>query len=63
MMDAMAAFCITVLFSVWIWSLKHEIAEMQKRLSPAAHASSEAMNIGSHAGRTVTSGTPTWTLD
>ena len=63
MMNAMAAFCITVLFSVWVWSLKHEIAETQKRFSPAAHASPDPMDVGSRIGRTTSSGMPTWTIE
>lgn len=63
MMNAMAAFCITVLFSVWVWSLKHELAEMQKRISPAIHIPPDPMDVGSRAGRSITSGTPTWTLE
>lgn len=63
MMNAMAAFCITVLFSVWVWSLKHELAEMHKRISPAVPVTPEPMDVGSRAGHSVRSGLSTWKLD
>lgn len=63
MMNTMVAFCITVLFSAWVWSLKHEIAEMQKRIRPAAQASSGSLGRGSRIVRTTNSGLPTWTIE
>ncbi|MBU1693567.1 MAG: hypothetical protein KJ726_00505 [Verrucomicrobia bacterium] len=63
MMNMMAAFCITVLFSGWVWSLKHELAEMQKRISPAAQTSPESLGVGHRIGRTTSSGMPTWTIE
>ena len=63
MMNTIAALCITILFSVWVWSLKHALAEIEKRLSPAMHAEPEPMNVGSRSGHAVVSGTSTWTLE
>lgn len=31
-METVFAFCITGLFSVWVWSLKSEVSELNKRL-------------------------------
>ncbi|HRZ13092.1 MAG TPA: hypothetical protein P5567_11640 [Kiritimatiellia bacterium] len=63
MMNAMAAFCITLLFSVWVWSLKHELTEMQKRISPAVPVTPEPMVVGNRAGHSASSGLSTWKLD
>lgn len=30
-METVFAFCITGLFSVWVWSLKSEVSELSKR--------------------------------
>ncbi|MFH0953593.1 MAG: hypothetical protein V1873_04620 [Verrucomicrobiota bacterium] len=36
-METIFAFCITGLFSVWIWSLKSAVADLQKRAPMSAH--------------------------
>lgn len=40
-METIFAFCITGLFSVWIWSLKSEVADLHKRVPASARSTSQ----------------------
>ena len=63
MMNTMAAFCITALFSVWVWSLKNELAEMQRRMSPAPHLPHRSVDEDVRSVRPASPGLPTWTIE
>ena len=44
-MNTILALCITAIFSAWIYSLKQELNDVQRRLSPSSHG---AASHGAH---------------
>ena len=47
-MEALITLGITVLFSCWVYLLKHEVGDLEKRLLTRASASSQAQHALSH---------------
>jgi hypothetical protein len=78
-MDALFAFCITILFSFWIWDLKRELNELRRRRTTTGPAIDPRINLPGHDERhhgshvppaprphgcpPPSGGIPTWTIE
>lgn len=63
MMNTMAALGMASIFSFWVWSLKHEIAELQRKMSTLPAGSPHAVSPKTHTRRSGDPSNPIWTIE
>jgi hypothetical protein len=56
-MEVVFAFCITGLFSVWVWNLKQEVHELRHEIADEAGPSPRAERVA------VNNGVQTWSIE
>jgi hypothetical protein len=62
-METIFAFCITGLFSVWVWSLKSEVAGLHKQSPPSSHNRSQEPSYSRIRRLRDGDGSMIWTIE